>query len=108
MLYIAVIYLYIITETTQTSLDTVLPISQVRAHASEIDVPDLDHVGLLEIELVWWAVPLLSISMCMLSVLGEETRKGYAELMNWFSHKFIGRDILPQQYVSSIYTSARI
>lgn len=76
MIYIATIYLYIITQTTQTSLDTIPPISQVRAHASEIDVPNLDSVSLVEIELVWWAIPILSLAMCMLSALGEETRKG--------------------------------
>lgn len=100
MIYIATIYLYIITQTTEISLDTIPPISQVRAHASEIDVPDLDPVGLVEIELVWWAIPILSMAMCMLSALGEETRKGYKGIINWFSRRFVGRDILPTQYVS--------
>lgn len=99
MIYITTIYLYIITQTTQTSLDTIPPISQVRAHASEIDVPNLDPISLVEIELVWWAIPILSLAMCMLSALGEETRKGYKGIINWFSRRFVGRNILPIQYV---------
>lgn len=96
--YVAGVYVYIVLSTTSSGMQPWTTISQIRSQVARIDiVPSPSQIS-TQSELIWWFIPVWSIIFCLLSAVGEETRRGYRSLLTWLSQPF-KRDDLPTQYV---------
>jgi hypothetical protein len=95
MLYVAFVYVYALSSITSSGLLPWTSISQTRAQISQVEVvPSHSQLG-VQSKLIWWSIPVWS-NLFVMSVIGEETQRGYRTTLTWLSRKF-NRDILPIQ-----------
>ena len=101
MFYIAVVYAYALSSITSSGLLPWISLSQTRSQVMDVDIVPLPSPMSVQSELIWWFIPVLSLLLCILCALGEETRNGYRFTSNWLSQRF-QEDVLPLQYVLDI------
>lgn len=98
MLYVAAVYAYALLSVTSSGLLPWISVSQTRSQIMDVEiVPSSAQMSVLS-ELIWWFIPVWSLLLCILSVLGEETRRGYHSTFTWLPQWFRG-GVLPLQYV---------
>lgn len=97
MLYVAFVYVYTLSSITSSGLLPWTSISQTRSKISQVEVvPSHSQLG-VQSKLIWWFIPVWS-NLFVMSVIGEETQRGYRTTLTWLSRKF-SKDMLPVQYV---------
>ncbi|THH17676.1 hypothetical protein EW146_g3174 [Bondarzewia mesenterica] len=107
MIYMTVVYIIVLSSAASSGFNTWTSVSAMHSHFSAIEISSLGSFALVQVELIWWAIPIWSILMSILSAFGEETKEGYFFLINFFSRRFFGRDILPKRtkYADMITTT---
>ena len=98
MLYVACVYVYVVSSVTSPGLKRWTSISQIRSQVGRIEIVSSSSQISIQSELIWWFIPVLSLLFCLLSAVGEETRRGYRSVLIWLSQPFKRND-LPTQYV---------
>jgi hypothetical protein len=101
VLYVAGVYLYIVLSITSSSMQPWTSVSQTRSQVSQIEIVYSPSQISTQSELIWWFIPIWSLIFCVLSAVGEETRRGYRSVLTWLSQPF-KRDDLPTQYVLQV------
>ena len=97
LLYVAAVYVYALSSVTSSGLLPWISVSQTRSQIMDVEiVPASSQMSVLS-ELIWWFIPVWSLLLCILSVFGEETQRGYHSTFTWLSQRF--RGVLPLQYV---------
>ena len=99
MLYVACFYVYVMSSVTSSGLKPWTSISQIRSQVARIEIVSSPSQISIQSELMWWFIPILSLLFCLLSAVGEETRRGYRSVLTWLSQP-CKRGDLPTQYVS--------
>jgi hypothetical protein len=99
MLYVAIVYIYVLSSITSSGLLPWTSISQTRSGVSQVEVVPSHSQMSIQSELIWWFIPVWSLLLFVLSVFGEEGQKGYHTMFTWLSQRF-EEDMLPLQYVS--------
>ncbi|KAI0246664.1 GPCR fungal pheromone mating factor [Lactifluus subvellereus] len=90
MLYVAAVHVYALSLVTSSGLLPWISISQTRSQIADVGiVPSSSQMSVLS-ELIWWFIPVWSLLLCILSVFGEETRRGYHSTFTWLSQRFRG------------------
>src|SRR5712671_144853 len=98
MVYIIVVYVYALSSITSSGLLPWTSISQTRSQVSQVEVvPSHSQLG-VQSKFIWWFVPVWSLLLFALVVLGEENQRGYRTTFAWLSQRFKG-DLFPMQYV---------
>ncbi|KAH8984399.1 pheromone A receptor-domain-containing protein [Lactarius deliciosus] len=100
MLYIACVYVYVVSSVTSSGLLPWTSISQTRSQVARIEFVSSPSQISIQSELVWWFIPVWSLIFCLLSAVEEETRRGYRSMFAWLSQVF-KRDDLPTHMRSS-------
>jgi hypothetical protein len=100
MLYVAFVYVYALSSITSSGLLPWTSISQTRSQISQVKVVPSDSQLGVQSKLIWWFIPVWS-HLFVMSVVGEETQRGYRTTFTWLSRKF-KRDMLPIQYVLKV------
>lgn len=100
VLYVAGVYLYIVLSITSSSMQPWTSVSQTRSQVSQIEIVYSPSQISTQSELIWWFIPIWSLIFCVLSAVGEETRRGYRSVLTWLSQPF-KRDDLPTHTRSS-------
>jgi hypothetical protein len=95
MLYVAVVYVYVLSSMTSSGL---LPWTRISRTRSQVEVVPLHSQMGVQSELIWWFIPIWSLLFVFFAI-GDETQRGYCATFAWLSRKF-ERDMLPIQYVS--------
>ncbi|KAI0270664.1 GPCR fungal pheromone mating factor [Gloeopeniophorella convolvens] len=96
MLYVAVVYVIILSTATSSGLSTWTSVSKARSGISTVEILSTPSQISVESELTWWFVPVWSLLLCVLSAFGEETQRGYRSMFKWLSQRFRG-EVLPTQ-----------
>ncbi|KAI0298001.1 GPCR fungal pheromone mating factor [Russula brevipes] len=99
MLYVAIVYVYVLSSITSSGLLPWTSISQTRSGVSQVEVVPSHSQMSIQSELIWWFIPVWSLLLFVLSVLGEEAQRGYHTMFTWLYQRF-EEDMLPLQYVS--------
>jgi len=104
MLYIVVVYVYALSSITSSGLLPWTSISQTRSQASQVEaVPSHTQLG-VQSKFIWWFIPVWSLILFSLAVLGEENKRGYRTTFTWLSQRLKG-DLLPVHMKSSSKTA---
>ncbi|ETW79706.1 putative B mating type protein [Heterobasidion irregulare TC 32-1] len=91
MTYTVVVYVFISSTVTLSAWSS---ISDVHAQFSKIEILPLGSAAGTQNELIWWAIPLWTILICITFAFEEEMAQNYRSLINWSFRRIVGRDIL--------------
>lgn len=104
MLYVACVYVYVMSSITSSGLLPWTSISQTRSQVARIEIVSSPSQISIQSELMWWFIPVWSLIFCLLSTIGEETQRGYRAMLTQLSQIF-KRDDLPTHVKSSAKTA---
>ncbi|KAH9964858.1 pheromone A receptor-domain-containing protein [Russula dissimulans] len=104
MLYIIVVYVYALSSITSSGLLPWTSVSQTRSQVSQVEVVPLHSQMGVQTKLIWWFIPVWSLLLFVLAILGEENQIGYCTTLSWLSRRLKG-DLLPIHIKSSSKTA---
>ncbi|KAI9456127.1 pheromone A receptor-domain-containing protein [Lactarius psammicola] len=87
MLYVACVYVYVVSSVTSSGLLPWTSISQTRSQVARIEIVSSPSQNSIQSELMWWFIPVWSLIFCLLSAVGEETQRGYRSMLTCLSQR---------------------